>query len=689
MPGSIATLGGVPLGGSDFYEWEIRPGAIQVERLFPVTKSRAAQIPLLQPLELVLEGPRGALRCAEVYVLEVLPGSLPAGEREQQVNLRLADRRWKWGREWISTTLNLRRATGETRLVNAGQEENARLVPEIEYARFSLYPPESPAEPWTATTALRWLVETKLGTPLELADQLPEIEIESLQLEDDGQAALERLMAYLPGAALFIAPSGRAVVYDVASGKERELLARFQARPQSGSVQVVDRTPLAPSEYVIHFTPEAELRLGYREVSGAGSIAPRAEDTPTLYPVLQVPDFELELEDRTVARGTWAEQGAVFDAWGSFGIHNQPVSFDALRRHMFKYGFAQFETAWGNDPRQAFDPVRALRARVAAESFRTFFRLDRFFWQRIESIRAVRIAIIDPQTGTYAPAEAFSDWTRRPQFKGLAYANDPNVNHGWAVRGYADLLVDADAAPVEVRIADPQSGVIQLVPKLDPWGMASAMALGYPVDGILPKQGGIGMAEAIRTGNELYARWDMVELEGGWQLAIVLTVVPASPNDLGRLWTETVSGDDVGVPGRGPPLHLRVLPGVCTARFAWTDSQGQPLVDAILGRAPLPEAALFNGVIVRDVARATARRAAEVYLSRPIGEGAIDMTPDAVPTGTLSSVRHQLAGGHMRTVGTFRAATQPADIWRYLDSSTRRAILNVLNRPGAQAQGET
>lgn len=683
---TAASLGGIPLGGADFYEWEIRPGPRAVERVFSVSKRVADQVPLLAPLELRLEGLRGELVVRELYVLEILPGTLPANDRPQEVGLRVADRRWKWGRKWISTTMNLRRATGETRLVNAGQEENARLVPEIEYARFSLYPPEAPAAPWTAETALRWLIEQQLETPLAIVDQLQEVEIESLEFEDSGEDAVERLLAYLPGAALFVDLDGRAVVYDVASGRERELLAKFQARPQAGSVQVIDRAPLAPSEYRVHFTPEVELRLEYQEASGDGSIAPRQEDTPTLYPVLQVPDFELELEERTVARGTWAEQAEVFEAWGAFGIHNQPVSFDVLRKHAFKYGFAGFEAAWGNDPRQAFDPIRALRARVAAESFRTFFRLDRFFWQRIASMRAVRIAILDPQTGTYAPAEAFSDWTRRPQFRGLAYANDPNVNHGWAARGYAALLVDADAAPVEVRIADPQSGVIQLVPRLDPWGMASAMVLGYPVDGILPTQ--TGVADAIRTGQELYARWDLVELEGGWQLAVVLTVVPASPNDLGRLWTETVSGAELGVPGSGPPMDLRVLPGVATARFAWTDTQGEQLKGAVLGTNALPPAALFNGVIVRDVARATARRAAEVYLSRPLGEGTIDLAPEALPTGTLSSVRHQLAGGVVRTTGSFRAAQQPSDIWRYLAASTRRAILGVLNKPG-QGQGET
>jgi hypothetical protein len=683
-------LGGVEIGGDVTgagYDWELRSGVDPVERQWRVSRARADQIPPMRPLELRIESERETLVVQHVYLLQVLPGALPGPE--QDATLRLADRRFLWSREWVSTTMNLRRATGDTRLANAGQNagENALVLPEIEYARFSLGPnPQAPTAPWTAEDALRWLIVEKLGAPVVVRDQLPEVEIENLLLEDPGHHAVERLLAYLPGVNLYVDRDGQVVVYDTLSGGETAPFAAMTDRPHGGAggVRVVRSEDLAPSEFVVHFGIESECRFDAQEPS-SGSNAPVDEDEPNLIPVLQVPDPELELGDRTVARATWAEQSDVFAAWGAFGLYNTAVSFDVLRRFALKFGWANFEQAWGNSPLLPpnSEPLNALRARTAVDAYRRLYRVGRYFWQRIESMREVRVAILDFVTGAYAPAEVFCDWTRRPTFRGMSYQNDPNVQQGWFQRGWAANLADVDPAPVAVRVVDEQSGVIRLEPTLDPYGHSQAMVLGYPQGGLIPLQ--TGLAEANRTGQEVYARWDRVVVEEGFQVAVVMTVVPGSPNDTGRLWQERVPASAIGLEGRGPPMHLRVFPGIATARFGWTDSGGEAIKNAILGRGPWPADQLVNGTIVRDVAQATARRAAEAYRPRPMGTAVADMRPGVEPAGSLDSVQHVLRGnGVTETVATFRVARAPQDVWRYLSTSTRRALMGVLNQAGAR-----
>ena len=675
----LVTYAGVTLGGATLYDWPYTSGTAPVERGFVVSRTRAEDLRkvLGKPGTLKIVGPRKTLEVEQIYLLEILPGDDP-----NTLRIRLSDRRWLWPKTWVATTFNARRMTGDKFLRGEGRLENRLIQPEILYARYSLRvegddPAAEGSVPWTAKTAAQWVVEKQLRTPVAWKNAPVEVELQDVTTDDQGPGAIERVLAYLPGFDLYIDETGTCVFYDRYSGDERQVLAGLPPPQRDGPwFEIVDRRAIRPKSVVVLFTPEPEIRLDHFEPTDGATVA-RTEDEPALYQVGKIPDVTLTIDGVELARSSWADLQKMFTAWGAFGVLNREVSFTELRRHALKYGWAQFEQAWGNNPLLPPDSVNHARARAAAEHWRRTFRIDRFWAQRLAGIRAYRAGIVDPDTGAYAPASVFSDWIRRPSYKGFARSADQNQNQGWAVRGWSALLGTAEPAPARVRVLDEQAMILSIEPQVDPYGLSQAMLLGYPVDGQLPSQ---ILGDANRTGQELYARWDRIVLESGWCMSVVLTVVPGSPNTSARFYPVEVKANEIKPdPGtsEGPTVYARVFPGVLTARFAWSDDAGDAIKAAIKGLGPYPAEQLVNGDQVRDVALATAARVYDTLRDRPLGGATVDMDPGLKPAGTISGVRHVMQDGETTSSLSFGVVTQPADIWRYLNASTRRVILRI------------
>lgn len=697
----VVSYADVILGGSSTYDWEFRSGTAPVERTFTVTRERAdALLPRLgKHATLKVVGPRQTLEVERIYLLEIQPGDDPFTAR-----IRLADRRWLWPKRWVATSFNVRLTTGDKFLAGEGRIENKLIQPDIAYARYSL---RGEGVPWKATEALQFVIG-QMQTPVIFESLPPDVELQDVIVDDSGPGAIDRVLAYFPGADLYIDAKGNAVVYDRFSGTEREVLDRLPPRQRDGAwVEIVDRRATRPARVVVLFTVEAEVRFEHEEpLDGATA---QVEDEPVLSQVAPLPDVSLTIDGQDLARGTWVELSKLWAAWGAFGFYDKPISFAEMRKHALKYGWAQFEHAWGNNPTKAPNPVMMARAGVSANAWRRFLKIDKFWRQRLASIRPYRVSIINVETGAYAPAAVYCDWIRRPSYRGFAHPADQNTNQGWAVRGYppSGLLPDGHVAPVRVNVVDEDAGIISLTPQLDPYGLSQAMVLGYPVDGKMPSQ---DVSMANRTGEEVYARWDRVRLEPSWKAAVLLTVVPAAPNDIRRFYAVEVGPQDMTTdpgPCQGPTVYVRVFPGVLTARFWWADDraeaikgaikgEGQPVggsagIDAVLEeqdgeleivtRGTWPSDLLVNADQVRDVALATAARIYDTLRDRPLGGGTVDMRPGLMPTGTISGVRHSMVGGEMVSSLGFPAVTQPADIWRYLNASTRKAIMRVLHMP--------
>lgn len=695
-------FGGVYLGGANQYEFELAVGVNPVEKFWTVSAERAAGIDVGKPLDLEVSGSAfgKVLNHQRIYALEVLPATNP----KQRV-LHVADCRWLWPRKHVASSFNVRRTTGDRFLVNnTDNVENAVVQPDLAYAKWSLYPPDNGSTPWTARQILEEVFR-QLEQPVRFVDELPHVEVQDLDLEDAGHAAVDRVLGYLPGVDVYIDLDGTAVVFNTGAGGVGSTLGPpgqgagdaspdatiptqtrgpgFLSRKHTtypGDVQEVSRKVLRPKNVHILFTPEVELRVDFSEG------ATRARDEPTCTNVAPVPDVTLTLSDgQTVARGSYVALEDLFSAWGAFGLFNREMSVELMRKNSLKHGWASFEQEFGNDPTAPPNVVNMQRAATAVENWRRTFQIDPTFVQRVSSIRAVRVAILNTETGLYAPAEVFTDWTRRPTMRGLAYSAKPNESIGWAVEGWAANIADAKTAPARVTIEDEGAGVFRVHPQVDPYGLSQAMVLGYPAAvgsapaGTVPSQ---DLGAANRQRQDLYAQWDRVELSETFNLSAILTVVPASPNDARKFHKVTISAGEAGAgEAVGPDLYVRVYPGVMTARFAWTDVSGQAIVDAIRGRAPnLPPEALVNGSLVQAVAMATAKRAYTQWRDMPGGSAAVDMNPEIKPHGNVRSVRHVMTGGVTETVVNYMdGVRRPVDIWPFLDSSSRRAILRVLH----------
>lgn len=676
MAPTKASLGGVALGGpatlGGVYDWEFRAGIAPVERAWEVSAHRATELEGQTgdvPLQLVIEHDRGKLEVAHVYLLEILPGSRP----ETRI-LRLADRRWLWGHSYVACSANIRRTTGEKFLLNDEDLlENAILEDRVRYATYSLFPPENPSSAWTAHQLLDH-VFSKLGQPFRLADELLAIEVQDLELDSSGSEALQAVLAYFPGVDVYMDREGVAVVYDTRSARGADVLPRLKLRQHGVGVdaRVVDRSGIRPASVVVLFTPEVECRLNYNE--GGTVVA----DGATLSNVAPVPDLTLDISTGTVARGSIVELEKMFTAWGAFGALNQVLSYSVLRKYMLKAGGAILEYLWANDPASAVkDPEAQARVRTAIAYWRNLYAIEPKFYGRLRAIRAVRAAILNTASGRRAPAAAYADWTRKPSLHGLIKATDPNTDAGWFTEGYAERLTDARIAPAEVTVKDAGAGVISVKPQLDHQGRASAIVLGKPLDSKLPSA---HIGTANRLALDLYAQWDQVELSPTFKLAVVLTVVPGSPNDLGRFWQEEVQAAeaDAGA-ARGPKVYARVLPAVATARFAWSDDQAEAIYGCLRGTSPLPSSRLVDAELVRAVAVATAKRVYDAYRDEPAGSIQVDLQPELEPVGSLVSVRHGVARGREAvTEARFASAKRAVDIWRYLPESARRALLHVL-----------
>ena len=135
--------------------------------------------------------------------------------------------------------------------------------------------------------------------------------------------------------------------------------------------------------------------------------------------------------------------------------------------------------------------------------------------------------------------------------------------------------------------------------------------------------------------------------------------------------------------GTGPKLYSRIFPGIVTARFGWADARAENIRDAIRGRVPWASLTdlLVNDQQLEDVAQANKKRILDSFRDRVYGGIDVDMDPTLEPAGALAEVRQIMAGGALVSQLRFPEDFRPLDLWRFLDSSTRRALTKALLSP--------
>lgn len=718
--------------GSAPARWPFRSGTKPVYETFDVTKQAAAALrekTAKTPVTLTMTARGKTNKVKNLYVVAVLPGDNP-----YIFKVMLADCRIWWDYAVVVRRYNIRRNVGFKRLRATDVPELNPVAPQVWYAGYSLDTKEKKGngtKPVDAKDAVQDVMK-QVGTPeKETAGRemktkfggsldVNSIPIEQMEILDRGQAAVARMLSYFPEVDVYIDKEGDAVIYSKVDGAEEALVAAIKPEMVGrGHVEKVDNRSVRPSKIRFYFVREIEVRYDFIETAlaqtGTVSSDPMAE-LRRAENVLPIPDYQLAVNGQTFVQGTWITVDEALRAWGvPPGLSR--LDHDLIQR-CFVPGLDLFTAMemWG-----LVDPNQEWSGRIGAlqQHYRRTYRINRRWIDRSLSIRAHRVATIDPVRGQRAPATAWADYctipSQRAKFK-QAFGNQ-DLSFASNVKCYPEdgrLGADTRPAPAKVSIADEDQGIVHLEYQIDPLRhvemiLPSMMTLNGDdgVDGNgLPTTPGPSGNMRDRTRPIAY---NAVVKPNGWpkltsthKVAFIITQIPASPNDSRQLHKIEIDASDkemqklmpsaarAGLANAGGPvMEVFVGPGQETARVAWVDSKateiekafgvtdGDPNLDGLVINETKPSDP-DRGASLTVIARAMAARIYASMTDRIQGSMAGGMVADLVPSGWASEVVHEIdtQGTGMTSIHLPERLPE-LSFWSLLDGSTRAIMMRL------------
>lgn len=742
-----STLGGLPLLNSSAVRWALKDGVDPHVEFFEVDAKTAKAIrgnPAQKPVTLIIQSGNDTAKFENLWVLDVQPGPNPHIFR-----VRVADRRWFWSYGHTIRRYNMRRRTGFRSVMRNDQLQLQDVLERVWYARYSMkIESDSPrADAWTAPDVLEDAIKAALKVESEYAGIEPLVSvnssavarsmpIENLELDDKSHNAIRRAMSYVPEAGLFVDQTGNVIVYAKTSGKERELVRAIAPEKVTDShIAEVSNTVTRPSEMRILFTVDSEVKFEFFEVATAVAATAAGEsDARTLANVLPVPDFQLEVSSPdtgayTVPQGTWIDFDQAFRAWSNLtSPNNITIDHDVVQQ-----AFMPFMDLWA-----ALDLVGRLEpdvdwgSRIAAiqSNYRTTYRLPRRWVDRYLSIRANRIGTVDQASGQRAPAPVYSNYailgSQRSTFLDAIGQND--LTYAINIHGFDPPYVLGNLvrpASADLQIVDADQGIIHINYKIDRYRVYE-MILPSLIDEATIPVGNIKQNVLLGDGrnilfNGIIEGQQVPRLAPSHRIAVIVSCVPAAPNDERQLFSVVVKPEDIlahlppsakdhmGTAG-GPPMTIRIGASVETARIAWNENRAAD-IDAIFGfgigalqEDPklVPSKAAIeslvtnlgdvaekseNGIMAGSLSAIAVATAARVYASmidRLEGSASGTIKPSLALDGWADSIIFELMpNGNFNTRVTLPDRIQELDMLAYLDASTRKIILRQAQPPGA------
>lgn len=716
-----ATLGGKPLLDSAAVAWPLRygsrPAMVTVE-MAPLDATAVSTSG--GPVELVIDPGGGSnfgggnpVRAQNLWVLNVQPGPDPFVSR-----VTIADRRWMWSYGHILRRYNMRRRTG-VKMLTASNVQPAinSTAAQIAYWAWSL----KNNVPWTAKDVLEDVLKEVGDIEKEYAGSAPPIKIdgriaksvkgipvEDLQVDDAGDQAVERILAYLPEAACYVDYDGSIVVTSRATGDEEGVLkAILPELVGDGHSDLVENALVRPKEIHVLFTREVEVRFDFLENSSASSTQTALVDERRMENVLPIPDYSLTVNSRTVARGTYLTMDQAFTAWG-----NLPIIGKSMDHWMIQRAFIPHMDLWaaiglaGERPNDRGE-LENWPGRIGAvqQHYRRTFRVNPRWTDRILSMRAYRVSTIDPQSGQRGPAPAFGDYsilyTQRSLWKNIAQGqNGDYVINRTAYPSDGVLGADADLSPAEVSIPDSDQGIVHVDYKPNPvWGMNETILPGQVDQDSMPCAD-IGNRTRPISFDTVIGGKQPPKLSSSFKLAVIVTCVPSSPNTDQQLHRVVIKPTDVSdsLPAsqrtglseaRGPIMEVRIGAQVETARIAWIDSRATDIekIFGVVAGDPDLSGLVINegaegggqtGASINAIAKAAAARIYASLVDRYEGGMAGYMNGQVRPAGWLPEVRHELrTNGEAVTVVEMPGEIPKLSLFGWLDSASRAAILRL------------
>jgi len=656
-----------------------------------------------------------------LFVLHSAPGSDPMIGR-----VTVADLRYWWPYEHVTRRYNVTRRVGVRRLASPDTPELQPVTDRIQYAPWSLKQDQDGAgSRWTAMDVLEDVL-TEIGKRVpggmswridcQFPDALP---IQNLELDDPGDAALQRVLNYLPGGAVTVEADGTVVVYSQAQTNEQPMIeAAGDESEGGGNVQFIRMASVRPKEVHVLFSREIEIRFDAEEAQSTGSTSETNRNSRTMQNVLPVTDHVLTLvSGETVCKGTWITFGDAFRAWGNAPGLGRPLDYQIVREMMVPYNdmFGPLELTGKASP----DADWASRIAAVQEHFRRTYRINRRWMDRVFRLSPYRVAVIDPVTGTRSPAVAYSDRyylaSQRSMLvsatAGASLAYSVSVL-GWPTSG----VIDESSKPAAtVSIVDGDQGIIHLDYVVDPGRMFEVVGPGQIEkrgDNTLPGvQSPHPGPTADISDKSVCPIFDGIldsdplpySLTGRHKVAVILSARPASPNNDGQLTRLVRKWEDVQkfLPGRavagsnaeanGPVMEVMVGAGVETARVAWVDANSGLIEQAFginangteFGNVDLNSLTVNKGsdaigANIDAIADAVAAKVYADFSDRSQGQKTVALNRDMRVIGWIDTVEHVVSqDGETETVISLPGRAPKLSMASFLPDSTRRMVFRL------------
>jgi hypothetical protein len=609
----IAKLGGVELAATSGIAWRFISGVAPYTTVLSVHKTRWDRLKgkLGKPLTLEITDSRDVKTTIEqVYILHLTPSDSP-----HRVSFLVADKRWLWPYKLVVRDFNMPRKTGDrTALGQPVPVETQQVVDEYDYLTYSLQPPQQTK--WTSQTALEavlqlvdednWSVESWPIKDTTGVGDSGQFSLQGVTLRDSGDIALQRLLSYIPGAALYVNEQGKTIIFDASDLDATE--QHFRKLPISTYAGErgawIDRKAIRPSKVIVHYQKEIELLVEFEDdYSGGTSAQPIANDAyvdnviPTTDPKTEITEFDPgqnRTVTKTVPMGTYVRVDKWLEAMDKDRPEGSlPWTWTSVKHHWFK---GDLDAIWirGKD----LDPTgnAAMRLQAFRQHFRQTFRLNRKYMERIRNLRPIRVALLDPVTGARAPAAVWGQGTMVPSSKGMLMAKRSREDAASskylriidALKDYPQKpLLDLNPSPQRVNILDAEVGIFRLEWIVSPYGLSDSFLPCKLVNDQYRE--GVSLSRDLKFQEDQPMGAGMIVddgtnglfLDDQLEVKVLMTAVPASPNSRQQFHQIEVEATDIQSlfqrefriqDGDGPPLEVFVSPGEVTARFGITEA---------------------------------------------------------------------------------------------------------------------
>lgn len=736
----VATIGGFNIHASTNVVWAltsgVKPFKVDLElslgdanALFNIAKNGTNDDFTLEIItEEAATNSTRKLSVGKLSVLGTGPSALPFTSV-----VTVADRRWRWERTHIRGIFNQRRRVGNKRQAQWNDPLLDDVNPEFRFNPMSLF---SKRSKWDAELLLREVVariDPKAIVLFERGsrDVFESINIENLEINEQGDSALFRAMSYMGGIDLYIDRIGQVRFYNTATGAEAEVVDAMGPEIVGGGLsEESDNRLLRPSEVHVFFTREVELRFDFQEENNpppptGSTIVLDNEEPLSVDNVLPIPDPSLEVKhvvrspgglttENTGkhAQGTWIPIDDAFASWGNMQRVGAPMSHDFVQK-----AFIPENDMWSAiGLAGVLDPTAdwSARAAVVQQHYRQTFRINQRWMDRILSLRTYMVSTVDQASGSRANSVVYSNYFYRNSVKSLLFgsgvqfwgSNVPGYLSGNLNSQKVPSITNKDRpSPARLSIVDEDQGIVRVNYLVDPLRLRDLILPSFVRVGTMPTENIHGDVKDPIAFDAVSDRTNIPALSPSHKLAFMLTAVPFGPNNKQQFQRVVVKPTDLDlhsiVPpklrggllfSRGPIWEIYIGPGVETARIQYRDDRLDDIVSIFFndGRNPPKvddlvvnlEKSLGKNIggaaSLRTLAVAAAAKIYIKFADRAVGSQTGIINPELHPAGTAKTIIHVLdTNGVPTTEVTLPEVPPDLKITDLLDASTRGVILRL------------